>query len=81
MEQYDALTRAYLEAGVPNVAIPQDNTLFAYLYDAVLKSGVRYFLGGGNFALECILQHGHSHSAMDLVNLRDIQYKIWHKIH
>lgn len=74
-EQYDALTRAYLEAGVPNVAIPQDNTLFAYLYDAVLKSGVKYFLGGGNFALECILQHGHTHSALDLTNLRDIQRK------
>lgn len=74
-EQYDALTRAYLEAGVPNVAIPQDNTLFAYLYDEVIKSGVRYFLGGGNFALECILQQGHSHSAMDLTNLRDIHKK------
>lgn len=56
-EQYDALTRAYLEAGVPNVAIPQDNILFAYLYDEVLRSGVKYFLGGGNFALECILQN------------------------
>lgn len=74
-EQYDALTRAYLEAGVPDVAIPQDNTLFAYLYEEVLKSGVKYFLGGGNFALECILQHGHSHSAMDLTNLRDIHKK------
>lgn len=74
-EQYDALTRAYLEAGVPNVAIPQDNILFAYLYDEVLRSGVKYFLGGGNFALECILQKGHTHSAMDLTNLRDINKK------
>lgn len=79
MEQYDALIRAYLEAGVPNVAIPQDNTLFAYLYEEVLKSGVEYFLGGGNFALECILQHGHSHSAMDLTNLRDIHKKFGSK--
>lgn len=70
--QYDALTRAYLEAGVADVAVPQDNILFACLYEAVLQSGVKYFLGGGNFALECILQHGHGHSALDLVNLRDI---------
>ena len=74
-QQYNALTRAYLEAGVPNVAIPQDNILFACLYDEVQHSGVKYFLGGGNFALEGILQQGHTHSAMDLTNLRDIQRK------
>ena len=74
-QQYNALTRAYLEAGVPNVAIPQDNILFACLYDEVQRSGVKYFLGGGNFALEGILQKGHTHSAMDLTNLRDIQRK------
>lgn len=71
-QQYDALTRAYLEAGVPNVAVPQDNILFANLYKAVLETGIPYFLSGGNFALECILQVGHTHSAMDLTNLRDI---------
>ena len=70
--QYDALTRAYMEAGVPNLAIPQDNILFAYLYEAVRKNRIRYFMGGGNFALECILQQGHTHSALDLTNLRDI---------
>ena len=34
--------------------------------------GIRYFLTGGNFALESILQQGNTWSAMDLVNLRDI---------
>lgn len=70
--QYDALTRAYMEAGVPNLAVPQDNILFACLYDEVLKSKIPYFLSGGNFALECILQKGNTHSALDLTNLRDI---------
>lgn len=74
-EQYNALILAYLEAGVPGVALPQDNTLFAYLYDEILSSGVKYFLGGGNFALECILQQGHTHSALDLTNLKDIHKK------
>ena len=60
---------------MPNVAVPQDNILFAYLYDEVLGSGVKYFLCGDNFALECILQRGHTHSAMDLTNLRDIHKK------
>lgn len=71
-KQYNALTLAYMKAGVPNLAIPQDNILFAFLYDVVRDSGVKYFLSGGNFALECILQQGNSWSAMDLVNLHDI---------
>lgn len=71
-KQYDALTRAYLEAGVPNIAIPQDNILFAFLYDVVKKTGIKYFLSGGNFALECILQKDHSFNSMDVVNIKDI---------
>ena len=71
-EQYDALTLAYLRAGVPNICVPQDNILFAFLYQKMKEEGIRYFLSGGNFALESILQHGNTHSAKDLVNLMDI---------
>lgn len=74
-KQYDALTKAYMLAGVPNLAVPQDNILFAFLYDTVRDSGVKYFLSGGNFALECILQHGNTYQAMDTVNIRDINRK------
>lgn len=74
-EQFNALTLAYMRAGVPNLAIPQDNILFAYLYDIVKASDVKYFLSGGNFALECILQQDHVFSAMDTVNIRDINRK------
>lgn len=61
-----------MKAGVPNLAVPQDNILFAFLYGVVRDCGVKYFLSGGNYALECILQHGNIWHAMDLVNLRDI---------
>lgn len=71
-KQYNALTLAYMRAGVPNLAIPQDNILFAFLYDTVRDSGIKYFLSGGNFALECILQQGNTFSAMDTVNIKDI---------
>ncbi len=71
-KQYDDLTLAYMKAGVPNLAVPQDNILFGFLYDEVKESGVKYFLSGGNFALECILQKGNTHSAMDMVNIKDI---------
>lgn len=72
-KQYNALLKAYMEAGVPNLAAPQDNILFAFLFDVVRESGVKYFLSGGNFALECILQRGSNmFNAMDTVNIRDI---------
>ena len=36
-EQFNDLTLAYMKAGVPDVAVPQDNILFAFLYDTVEK--------------------------------------------
>ena len=74
-EQFDDLTLAYMKAGVPNLAIPQDNILFAFLYDTVKKKKIRYFLSGGNFALESILQKDHVFNAMDTVNIKDIHRK------
>lgn len=74
-EQFNALTKAYMKAGVPNLATPQDNILFAFLYDSVREHKIKYFLSGGNFALECILQQGNTHSAFDVKNIKDIQKK------
>lgn len=71
-EQYNALTKAYLKAGVPNIAIPQDNILFANLYKYARKNKIKYFLSGSNFALECILQKGNTHNAYDTVNMKHI---------
>ena len=71
-EQYNDLTLAYMKAGVPNLAIPQDNILFAFLYDTVKKEKLKYFLSGGNFALENILQRGNNYNALDTVNIRAI---------
>lgn len=74
-KQFNALTLAYMKAGVPNLAVPQDNVLFAFLYSKMKEYGIKYFLSGGNFALECILQQGNTHSAYDVVNIRDINKK------
>jgi len=71
-KQFDNLTKAYMKAGVPNIAVPQDNILFAALYKYARENKIKYFLSGGNFALECILQRGNTHSAYDLVNIKDI---------
>lgn len=71
-EQFNYLTLAYMKAGVPNLAIPQDNVLFAFLYKKMKEYKLKYFLSGGNFALECILQQGNTYKAGDIVNLKDI---------
>lgn len=78
-EQFNDLTRAYFLAEVPNVAIPQDNILFACLYNYAKKYKINNFLSGKNYALECILQRGNSYGAYDLVNIFDIHKKFGRK--
>lgn len=71
-DQYNALIRAYMRAGVPNIAVPQDDILFAFLYDTLVKEDLKYFLSGSNFALEGILQKDHIFPAYDTTNIFDI---------
>lgn len=74
-EQFIELTKAYMRAGVPNLAVPQDNVLFAAVYSFMKQNQLRSFLSGSNYALECILQAGNTHSAYDLTNLKYIHKK------
>lgn len=73
--QFNDLTLSYMKAGVPNIAIPQDNVLFAFIYKKVREYKIKYFLSGNNFALECILQKGNTYGAMDVENLMAIHHK------
>lgn len=71
-EQYANINKAYLKAGVPNIAIPQDNILFAELHAQMKKNKIHYFLTGANFSLESILQKGNTYDAYDVVQIKDI---------
>lgn len=71
-KQFNEITRAFILAGVPNVAMPQDNILFAELYKAAKKYGIKSFLTGANYALEAILQQGNTHTNDDVTNIKDI---------
>lgn len=77
--QYNELIRSFILAEVPNLAVPQDNILFACVYRFMKKHGIRTFLSGGNFALECILQRGNTHDANDLQNIKDIHRRFGNK--
>lgn len=70
--QYYQLCKAYMKAGVPNLAVPQDNVLFASIYRYAQEEEIADFLSGSNFALESILQKGNTIEAYDLINIRDI---------
>jgi len=71
-KQFNNLIKAYLKAGVTNIAAPQDNILFAYLYEYARENKIKYFLSGGNFSLESILQYGNTYDAADTVNIKSI---------
>ena len=77
-ELFCDLTRAFILAGVPNIAIPQDNVLTAILYQQAAEYKINYFLSGANFALESILQRGNTHNAMDTVHIHAIHKKFGH---
>ena len=74
-KQYNDLILAYLKAGVPNIAIPQDNILLAFLYKKMKEYGINYFLSGGNFALECILQKDNTYDNLEIRNIYAIHKK------
>lgn len=71
-DQFNALTLAFMKAGVPNIAIPQDNVLFAFLYKQVREYKIKYMLSGLNYALESILQSGNTHTNLDVIHIKAI---------
>lgn len=74
-EQFCDLTRAFMLAGVPNIAIPQDNVLRACLFDVAKQNKLRTFLSGANFSMESILQRDNTHNASDSVHIKAIHGK------
>lgn len=74
-EQFNGLTKAFLLSGSANPDTPQDNVLFASLYSYAKKYKIRYFLSGGNFALESILQKTSKTNTFDTKRIKYIQKK------
>lgn len=71
-EQYNNLILSYLKAGVPDICIPQDNILIAFLYNEIKKYKIQYFLSGSNLSTESILQQGNTYTARDVINIKAI---------
>jgi N-acetyl sugar amidotransferase len=72
-EAFAELTRAFVMAGLPDIAIPQDNVLLATLYKFAVRNNIKYLLSGENYSLESITQRGQD--ASDRVHILDINKK------
>ena len=70
--QYNDLVKSYIKAGVPDLSVPQDNLFINFLYKFAIEHDIHYFLSGGNFALECILQRGNTCDKYDKKNIMAI---------
>jgi len=70
--EYMDIVRAFIRAGLPGLAIPQDNVILKQLYLALNEYRIKYLLSGANFALESILQRSHGNNACDSVHIRHI---------
>lgn len=67
-----AVQKAFLEAGVPNMDIPQDHAIFAALYRTAVQHNIRFVLSGSNYASESILPRAWGHDALDLTHIKDV---------
>ena len=75
IDQYYSVIRAYLNAGVPNLAAPQDNLITSCILRIARENGIKFFLSGVNFSLEGVLQKGNTITNRDKKNIIDIYRK------
>lgn len=78
-KEYADLILSFFKAGLPEVAIPQDNILFCALMDIQRKNKIKYFLSGLNFSMESILERGEKVNAHDKVHILNV-HKLYGKI-
>lgn len=74
-EEYADLILSFLKAGLPNLAMPQDNILHKELFKIQKKYNIKYCLSGANFALESILERSDFINSNDGYHIKKIHEK------
>lgn len=69
------LQLAFLKSQVPYQDTPQDNAIFAGLYNYAVKKGIKYVLTGGNYSTECVKPPFEWTYVNDLTLIKDIHKK------
>ncbi len=71
-EEFRDLQLSYLKASVIDIEATSDHAIFASLYEAASKYGIKYILSGENYATEGILPERWIHNKNDLINIKAI---------
>jgi len=72
-EEFSNLQLSFLKAGVPDIELPTDHAILAYIYNYALKNNIKYIFSGVNFATE--------HSIVPAWGWRKDDYNHIKKIH
>lgn len=67
------LQLSYFKAGVVNADVPMDHAFMVVLFRIARKKGIKYFIGGHNFATESIMPRTWVYDSRDSINLLAIQ--------
>ena len=76
LDKFRDLQSAYLKAGVVNVEATYDHLLWGASLEMASKYGIKWILSGGNVATESIMPKSWSFDSRDLVNMKDIYWKM-----
>ena len=72
-EEFKDLQLSFLKAGVPDIELPTDHAILAYIYNYALKNNIKYIFSGVNFSTE--------HSTIPSWGWRKDDYNHIKKIH
>lgn len=78
-EEMMDLQLAFFKSQVPYQDMPQDQAIFAALYDYSVKNGFKYVLTGANHSCECVREPNQWCHVNDITLLKDIHKKFGKK--
>jgi N-acetyl sugar amidotransferase len=71
-EEFRTLQAAFVRSGVPDCEIPTDHAITAVLYRTAIEQGVRFIMGGSNYATEQMVPRTWSDGHSDWRYIRTI---------
>ncbi|MHA2118075.1 MAG: N-acetyl sugar amidotransferase [Candidatus Thorarchaeota archaeon] len=78
-EEFKDLQLAYFESSVVDIEVASDHAIMALIRKITAKRGMKYILGGTNYATEGIMPRSWVWTKNDLTNLKDIHKKFGKK--
>lgn len=71
-KEFRDIQLSFIKASVPNLEIPTDHAIYALLYRAAAKHGIKYILSGNNYSSENTLPFAWGYHYIDSYHLKEI---------